>query len=205
MKVHKTSIVIMPKNEDELHHLRRGLEAILGETQLEYEILAIAQGNIEPDFCFDYQQGDNYKLILIGQELNKFRALNVIRQYASDESKYLLFVDSLDGLTPDVLRYRIELFAADPSVGVTGEFDASVAFDPTKFFYHLATEVNLTQEEYKNKCFGTEGEPLAVKDTIWATQLSTWDKIGGMPLKSPSSFLEYQFRCLLLGYKIITR
>lgn len=181
-------------------NIENKLVEILKEVKFKYEILSLP---ISPtkEAAFSVREGIKY--VFVDPALSVARRWNVLRQHAAEDSKSLVFI-STDNFDLDLLRYRLELFQVDPTVGITGELVTPLPFDRQVFWTKLSTEIFVPEEVFYEKCYIGDS-PIVVGNSLWATQVSTWDKIGGMPLKSSAPFLEYNFRALLLDYKVITQ
>lgn len=174
------------------------LVEVLKEANFEYEILSLSSPGA-------FEHHDSIKPVYMPSTLEKVRRLNIVRQYVSGDSKSLVFVNTTD-FDLEIIRYRLELFKADPTVGIVGKFTKLIPFDKKATWIALSKEIYAPEDVYNEKCFDEKagGTPIIVHDSLWTTQVVTWDKVGGMSLKSKRPFLEYQFRTLLLDYKIIT-
>jgi GT2 family glycosyltransferase len=172
------------------------------------EVIVVDNGSTDGTFEVLSQSFPQIKLVRSEENLGVCGGRNLGLKHASNDSKYILFLDHDIHLEKNALVKLLEVAEADPKVGiVTGKIYYSD--DPT-IIWAAGTSINLVTGKIAFNGGKDDGQFDQVKDvqvapSIIFTRKKLLDKIGGF---DESLFATYEdtdfcFRARQAGYKVV--
>jgi len=223
----KTSILMLSYNTLKFTKLSLLSLKAHSDKEPEHEIIVVDQGSTDGSHEWLSQiKWKNFKYVRLNYNLLFSKGNNLARCLASEDSKYLLLLNSDVSINKDGwLAERIKPFEVEMTCGITGTLGNCHNFNETggrAFFNDMVIDgFYCTEELFKNRCVIQQGQQkdLIREITGWSmgVRKKLWDKLGGLKPEGKAtvdgtpngsyrhmwSDTEFCCRGQLLGYEIV--
>jgi hypothetical protein len=201
--MNKTAIILTPYDRNELDIILNKLLPF--RETFDCEVIVVFENDFDDmPALIDFLEAKKCRWGIVHNDASKTVKRNIGRYLASDNAKYLLFLDSFVELNQKWLTERVRGFSVEPVLGIIGKLAKPV--DRTiqeALLKKLKTFIHILNEHFTERCCLKDGTFRYVEEGSIATTTKVFDLIGGFSVTSEFPNLEYNARVQALGYGIL--